>query len=188
MTQKRHITLFLLILSAFILVCLSPLDYMNILSNLVHVWVIFIYGIFILANYYTNKPIGLILLAISITLFILVAFGSLFVYAANPSEKAQITRIPGRKMIIASQSYSAVGTGNPLIDISTGYQLINGFMLWRVHSYTKYGQGDLAETLSKYELPEGMEPTEDSYWFVLENDNYLFQEYYHKVYPTQKKS
>jgi hypothetical protein len=162
------------------------LDYLNPGFAFIHFWLTIVYGVFLLVKFSDKKEIRKKRIIGSVISLPIVALLSLYIYVVSPNNEVEITQVPNSKKIVTNQFYTLFMMGNPRMDITIGYPILFNKLLWRINSYTKDGEGENEEELSKYELPNGIK--EDDYGlFILEDENYLFQWGDDKVYKIKKK-
>lgn len=183
---KRIILLVLIILSITLLfIWFSPLDYTN--ANVASIHFLFIV---ILANWYfflkyRNTKYRSLFNILSTT-FTTIFFVFLLLYLALNKNRTvfEITPIPKTNKAVIYHSYTLFMMGNPRIDISVGYSLFGGYLVWRPNSVTKHGLGDFPEKNEKYIIPEKFFQREGV--FILEEEGYIFDLYENKVYKLEK--
>lgn len=187
MTRKAHRNIFLFILATFLLVLFSPLDYLNLGFTFFHFWLTVLYGVFLLIVFSEGQKMREKRIIRSIIALPIIALISFYIYVGSPNDEVKITPIHNSKMIVTNQFYALFMMGDPRMDISIGYPILFNQLMWRINSYTKYGEGENQEELSKYELPK--EIKKDDYGlFILEDENYLLQSGdNNKVYKIKKK-
>ncbi|MEY4604377.1 MAG: hypothetical protein RIT43_1669 [Bacteroidota bacterium] len=186
MTRKAHRNIFLFLLATLLLILFSQLDYLNPGFAFIHFWLTIVYGVFLLVKFSDKKEIRKKRIIGSVISLPIVALLSLYIYVVSPNNEVEITQVPNSKKIVTNQFYTLFMMGNPRMDITIGYPILFNKLLWRINSYTKDGEGENEEELSKYELPNGIK--EDDYGlFILEDENYLFQWGANKVYKIKKK-
>ncbi|MFM2037227.1 MAG: hypothetical protein RL432_166 [Bacteroidota bacterium] len=186
MTRKAHGNIFSFLLATLFLVVFSPLDYLNLDFAFIHFWLTIIYGVFLLIKFSEQKEIRKKRIIGSVISLPIVALLSLYVYVVSPNNEVEINHVPNSKMIVTNQFYTLFMMGNPRMDITIGYPILFNRLMWRINSYTKHGEGENEEELSKYELPKGIK-IDDYGLFILEDENYLFQWGDEKVYKIKKK-
>ncbi len=186
MTRKAHRNIFLSLLATLFLILFSPLDYLNLGFVFIHFWLTIIYGVFLLIKFSDKKEIRKKRIIGSIITLPIVALLSLYVYVVSPNNEVEINHVPNSKMIVTNQFYTLFMMGDPRMDITIGYPILFNQLMWRINSYTKHGEGENEEELSKYELPNGIKK-DDYGLFILEDENYLFQWGDDKVYKIKKK-
>lgn len=175
MTQKSHRYIFFFLLAVFLLIIFSPLDYVSLVYAFIHFWLTFLYGIIIFIYYSGTEKIRKRRIIVSVISLPIAVLFSLYIYIVSPNNEVEITRVPNSKMIITNQFYTLFFAGNPRMEIVIGYPILFKQLIWRINSYTKYGEGDNDEILSKYHLPKGIKAA-DYGLFILEKEQYLLEE------------
>lgn len=185
---KKIILLTLIILSIILLfIWFSPLDYTN--ANISSIHFLFIV---ILANWYfflkyrntKHRSLSNILRTTFTT--ILLVFLLLYLAINSNRRVFEITPIPNTNKVVIHHSYTLFMMGNPRIDISVGYSLLGGALVWRPNLVTKNGLGDFPEKTKKHKIPERFYHQEGI--FILEEQGYIFDLYENKVYKLEKST
>jgi hypothetical protein len=186
MTRKAHRNIFSVLLATLLLILFSPLDYLNLGFSFIHFWLTIIYGVFLLIKFSDKKEKRKKRIIGSVISLPIVALLSLYIYVVSPNNEVEINPVPNSKLIITNQFYTLFMMGDPRMDITIGYPILFNQLMWRINSYTKNGEGENEDELSKYELPNGIKK-DDYGLFILEDENYLFQLGDDKVYKIKKK-